>query len=499
MVNSESFRNLMPRPLLIAFIAAAFLSVFWLQVINVPYWQDDYTYLLDARKARLEARSWLYPFLPETKVSFWRPLSTETYWRFVETFLSGNVRAAHLSNVLLLVLSASAVGWFVVTLLRLLAPERDAVLPGVVAAFLYGVHASHFLPVAWIAAANDSICVVFSALALRFWLVVSAAEKKNRVFAVAMLFLCLVMALLSRDVAFVLPVLGFLLTVWLWRHQKPSVTALTAGVFCAVVSLMWLMARQHFTMTADPAYELRFTGNVIRNAICLVLFFFNTPFEALRYFFLVGPSATFALWGVACFLLQATVLVMMRHALRGRWVGRDSIALASFFIVGCAPFFFLSRNCYPYYISIGLIAYAVLAGLFVQRGGLLPAVLLLAVASSSLSTLGNYFLDAPSHIGRAKWAERQLVRMKALHDAQPGLFSGPLHVMVEDRHKFLGFGVDGLAYRIGLDPGQIMVHGPEDSSATGGDALVVPCKGDVFLRSGKDGQGADAATKRFIE
>ncbi len=168
------------RFLLLVLCAAGFLVLFWSQTLNVPYWQDDYNFLLDAREARLAHKPWYSSFFPETKVGFWRPLGFGTYWRFVETVLGGNAQAAHVTNIVLLIFSAAAVGWFVSTLLDRLYPGKDSVTAGLGVAFLYGIHSSHFLPVAWAAAANDSICVLFSALTLRFWIVVSACKQPKR-------------------------------------------------------------------------------------------------------------------------------------------------------------------------------------------------------------------------------------------------------------------------------------------------------------------------------
>jgi hypothetical protein len=52
-------------------------------------------------------------------------------------------------------------------------------------------------------------------------------------------------------------------------------------------------------------------------------------------------------------------------------------------------------------------------------------VLLLAVLSSSVATMGNFFLDPPSQIGRANWAERQLVSLEAMREVQFELSTSP--------------------------------------------------------------------------
>ncbi|MBF0560207.1 MAG: hypothetical protein HQL08_15665 [Nitrospirae bacterium] len=453
-------------------------------MINVPFWQDDYSFLLDARKARLEGQPFYAPFFPESRVLFWRPLGMQTYWRFIEGFLGGNVRSAHFVNIILLVASAAAVGWFVATLISIVAKERDRALAGLTSAFLYCIHSSHFLAAAWIAAANDSISVLFSALTLRFWLVVSTADGRRQQVAALMTILCFGLALLSRDIAFVLPAIGLLLTAWIWPQHKPSVKVWTSGVLCVAVSLLWLVARQRFTST-DPVYQLQLGINVARNALLLILFFFNTPFEALRYFFFANSSVGAAMWGIACFLLQSSLFVILIKG-AGEQLSRKRFGLLSaFFIIGCAPYFLVSINCYPYYTSLGLFSYAILAGLAARRDRLWAGVVVVAVIASSLSTIGNYFLDSQSHIGRAKWTERQLMRLSELRDAQPSLFSGLIHIVVEDQHKFLGFGVDGLSYRLGIAKNNIIVHNPDDPQARKLSVLLVPAHGDVYFRQGE--------------
>lgn len=461
--------------------AALFLILFWSQTLSVPYWQDDYGYLLDAQKARLEHKPLYESFFPEAKVMFWRPLGQETYWRFVETILGGKARAAHAANIVLLVLSAAAVGWFVSTLIGRLVPGKESMAAGLVSAFLYGIHSSHFLPAAWTAAANDSIAVLFSALALRFWIVVSASNNRKGMIAAPLVIIFFIMALLSRDIAFVLPALGLMLSFWLLPRYKLSLTAWVTGLSCIVLALIWLRFRHQFTMPPISAYEFRFGANIIRNALCLVMFFFNTPFEALRFFFFVRPSFGMALWGCLCFVLQVSSFGMLLPGVREQLGGKGSIILGAFFVIGCAPFFLLNVNCYPYYLSIGLFVYAIIAGLAVSRGRLLPAVLVLAVLSSTVSTLGNYFLDSPSHIGRAMWAERQLVRLEAMRDMQPQLFFMPLSVLVEDDHKFQGFTSAGIAYRLGLDRNAINVFQAGDQANCKQPCLLVPKQGDVYF------------------
>jgi hypothetical protein len=464
----------------VAVIAVSSIIIFWSQVLQVPFWQDDYVFLLNARTARLQNTSWFSAFLPEGKMTFWRPLGIDTYWRFVETYLNGNSQLSHVINILLVLASAAAVGWFVVTLLKFLVGNRDHKTAGVLAAFLYGIHASHFLPVAWVAVANDSISVLFSALTLRYWIIVSCEKGNRDKSAFVMLYICFVMALLSREIAFVLPFLGLLLTIWLWPQIKPSRSSVGIGISCLIISFLWLIIHERFTTPPIAEYEFKFGINILRNAFSLFLFFFNAPREALRLL-IVQSSVNAAIWGAVCFILQIAAFFMLALNACYQFKRKDILILLIFFAIGCSPYFFLAWNCYEYYVSIGLFTYAIIVGFSNYKTKVFIIALFFAVLSSSISTVGNYFLDYPSVIGRANWAEKQLIRIVAMQNRQPQYFSGTLYVQVESYHKFLGFGVDGLAYRLGIDKKNVVVIHPNDLVPSQNTVLVVPAQGDVYL------------------
>ena len=294
--------------------------------------------------------------------------------------------------------------------------------------------------------------------------------------------------------------LGLLLSLWLRPRYRPTAVTWGAGALCLAIAFGWLLLRQHFTLASDPAYELRFGVNVPRNTAALLLFAFNTPFEALRFFFFVKPSFGIALWGVLPFALQAATFGLLLRGARQQLDGKGQLVLGAFFVAGCGPAFLFSVNCYPYYTSLGLFAYAVIAGLAVLDGRWLPQILLLAVLSSAIATLGNFFLDSPSHLGRARWAERQLVRLEAMRETQPELFAPPLVVAVEDEHRYLGFRAEGIAWRLGMDLAKIEVREPHETAALQGPVLVVQKEGDVYFenagargRSPEEGRGMRAA------
>jgi hypothetical protein len=470
------------------------LAAFWCQALWVPYWQDDYVFLHVARQARLAGEPWYEVYAPQIKEVFWRPLAIQTYCRFVETVLRADRTAAHLANVLLLVAASSAVGWFAAVLVRRRLPDVDPHRAFALATLLYGLHGSNFLPAVWVAAANSSFGVLFSASALACWVVGSTSGGVRGALALAAMLPCLLAALLSREGAVVTPVLGLLATAWLWPSVRPRPRSWAAGVSAIGLVAAWLLVRERYTIDPGPdsAYRLEIGTNVARNAASLVLFFFNLPREALRMGVVRGSVGVLA-WGAACLAIQVAAFALLVRAVWGRFDRKDLLIGAAFFMVGCGPCLLLRWNCYEYYIALGLMAYAVLAVAAVPRPRLATAVLVLAFASSTLATLGNHSLEYPAVIGRAHWAEGQLARLAALRRTRPDLFEPHLCIASESDHRFQALGgTAGLAWRTGIPVEHIQFADPVHAR---GPVLVVPAEGNVYFRAPALGRSAAAAPR----
>jgi hypothetical protein len=129
------------------------------------------------------------------------------------------------------------------------------------------------------------------------------------------------------------------------------------------------------------------------------------------------------------------------------------------------------------------MAYALLV-VATTKPGVSPSVrvvTVLAVLSSSLFVAGNYRLEYPALIARARWAERQLQLLDAARRTDSRITTGRLFVRVEDVPRFQSFGAAGLAYRLGIDRRQIVGLTPNDPLPDVGPILVVPSQGDVYV------------------
>jgi hypothetical protein len=182
-------------------------------------------------------------------------------------------------------------------------------------------------------------------------------------------------------------------------------------------------------------------------------------------------------------LVQLLAFLFLCRSARNRINKKSLLILSAFLIIGCAPFYLLSWNCYAYYISISLLAYAIIAALAVDRNRIFFAALLLATVSSTISTYGNYFLAYPALIARANWAEQRLQEMVVLQNIHPELFSGRLHLMVGNEHKFQGIGIAGIAYRLHLEFHDIIVIEPGALVPDKKNVLIVPDEGTIYFKN----------------
>jgi hypothetical protein len=470
------------RRLLLAGVGSVVLVALWSPALGVAFWQDDYGFLLAARDARWQGRPWYESFWSGSPDVFWRPLSVNFYWRFIEGVCGGNPIAAHAFNIALLLLAAAAVGWLAAGLLRIRAPKTDAALGGLAAAFLYGIHGSHFLPAAWASGVQDSFLVLFSALALRGWLTACSGAGLPANLAGATGIGCFAMALLSKENAAVVPLWQLVLMVWLWpnRHAWRRPLGWTLS-FLALLAAWWIVHHAH-TLPPQGPYAIKLGVNVPRNAVNLGLFLLNVPREAVR-FLVVDRSAAAGAWGVACATLQIVGCGLWLWSGRRQLARQDVAALAVMALVGLGPCLLPAWNCYEYYTSMALVACAVLMGLSVRRTKAVGAALLLLIASSVLSTQGNYRLGYPALVARAQWGRRQLEIIGQRRAADPAAFRSPLGVSVQDEHKFASFGAAGLAYTLGMHGEDVVVLGADQAGHGRAPMLVVPSSGDVYFSS----------------
>lgn len=465
-------------------LVAAVIVAFWIHAVQAPFWQDDFHFLRIARDAREAGEPWLSVFWPADKSIFWRPLSEGLYWRLVEDTLNASPAAAHAVNLAFLAGAALAVAWLVASYAPMVDSRVDPAKAFVVSGILYGLHAAHWIPAVWATAVHTSMVVLFSALALRFWVI--ALREAPRVLnpGLAAIPLLLLLALFSKENGILVLPLGALMTALIWRRHRPTPVVWAVCAFSVLLALVWLRVRQELVVPPSGAYEMGLGGNSLRNLASMGLFFFNVPRESMR-FMLEQQSATSAVWALACLALQATAVWVVMSSISAGARLKAAAAAIAFFILAGAPHLLFSWNSYAYYITLGLIAWPALAALADLSAGRLGFVFGVALLSAGLSVAGNYALDYPALLARAEWANRQLAHIRQqFPPVAAAARANGVEVIAENRHQFLGMDLAGLAWALDLPIEKLRLVDPDTPCAGTAVRLVVPGRGDAWFEEG---------------
>ena len=430
--------------------AAALLSlsalVMWWPALGTPFWGDDYVFLHAARATNVGGAPWWSDFWPTSPPRFWRPLSQEGYWRWVDVGLDGSAFGAHVVSLCLHVAATLALALFAFRLAsacRWPFPGRVAALSGAI----YGALTLHLLPVHWAAAANNAMLTLFTMLLLASWVSARDAVGIVRILLLASLPIWLSLALLSKESAALTPAL-MLLVLWFVAARRPDRAEFAGWCACVAVVLAWLVLRARFTADTDAAYDLQLGGNVLRNALSLVAWMSNVPREAMRMT-LTGDRLLGLAW------VAATALPMVAVWLTGWLKGRKLLSLRQWACVGAfvvtayTPYFLFVWNSYEYYAAISIVMPVVALGRSLADSRAVLAAVLLVGMSSWVAVEGSRRIDHPGLIGRAHEAESILSALE-----REKVFA-PIHVLATDAQRFYAVGRMGLAWRLGLPPEQI--------------------------------------------
>jgi len=420
--------------------------VLWLPAIYTPYWGDDYGFLLNA--SNLESRDegfwsrWVQP-----PASFWRPLSQESYWYWVVNILNSSSVLAHLTNVGLLLFS----GLTICILGKVTADSMAWSKPwlvGALSGLLYVILSLHFLPVHWVSAANSSILMIWTASALAIWIVAPIFSSGARLVLLMFLPVLQALALLSKESGVMVPLLMLCVAGFTgWRRYGRAETL--SFVACLFVIGVWLALRSRFVAGTASEYEWALGPNLIRNTISLASWLLNVPREALRMALEVN-FAVGALWIGATAIPVAIALAFAWRSLKDQLEVHHVIALFAFIVLAYSPYFPLAWNSYGYYAAMAVsFPVVVLSQGIAASPQRLWAISLICV-SSLVGVLGSRAIEQPGIIARAKWAENTLIELQAQNLATP------LAVHIADEQQFFAIGPAGLAWRLGLDPNQIL-------------------------------------------
>lgn len=458
-----------------AFVLPLIVSlVLWLPAINIPFWQDDYFYIFNAKAEAMAGEPFwtsLWPGHPPNSWN-WRPLSQEFYWRLVVSALDSNSKLAHLFNVALLYVASMSLGVFSYIYSKS-AKWAEPCGIAILSAGLYSIANFNFMTVYWVSAANGSLLSALFFFALTMFLIFVQLESPwKKVVAGVLLLSVSIVALLVKESAVLIPALCFIVWISLGKPWK-SIRSCIALLFLFVAAvIVWWKLRTGFVLPTPPEYGLQFSINVIRNFAAQVAWMLNVPRESIRLLTL-GQVGLGLLW-VAVTAVPVVIAMYYVRASSSCVFGARKIYLAiCFAIVAYSPYYFLGWNSYEYYVSISIALLFVLfsRSIVATRHPLLP--ISLVIISSAFAIFGNLLADYPAFIARAKWAERTLSGLEMAS------VKTPLVVNATDEHRFSAIRLEGLALRLKIPADQIMFAA--DCGTHARQMLVIDETGGVSL------------------
>lgn len=434
-----------------------FALALWLPSLFIPFWGDDYYFLTQAREARLNGDSWWLPFFSQSATGFWRPLSMDTGWRFVEQVLGGNVLYAHLYSWVLCLLSAGAVALFAYQFARAMEWRRAKSI-GLLTATMHAVHVASYLPLHWVAAMNSPTLVFFLCVTLSVWIALPRLTGRWRWLSLMSLPLLQLLALFSKEAAILIPALVVALAIILRDKQSYSRTDKLVWILCALICLVWLYFYKQFTPQRDSAYGITLGENLVVNSLSFMAWIFNIPREALRLIVTDQPLKG-VIWALVCFIPMAILYAMSYMQLARELNWRQWLALAAFVVLAYGPYFVLAEQAYEYYAAVAIIIPLLLVARALTTTNRLMIGLLLMGIASAAAVQGTRSAEYPAVISRAFWAENQL---QWLGQQRIEL---PLVVGVANPHQFAAIGVLGLSWRLNIPREQILLahECPENS------------------------------------
>jgi hypothetical protein len=379
------------------------VAVFW-PCLRYGFAMDDFA-LIEAGRAPLAVGIPAH-FAPQPGVHY-RPLGQYGYFWLTDRLLPYAPLPFHLANLALHLLTVLLVWW----LARRFVAD---VLAVALATLFFAIHSGYFLVISWVALAGEITPALCCLAALACWLTYCEPGARRRPLWWALTCLCVVLALLAKQVAVALPPALLLYQVLFqpaagWPRRGPLRVAPAALLLQAPLALYaWFVLRVSGSQASGP-YHLVFGLDAIRTGLTYLLWVGDLPRLADDYPSLVLAGAALgvvALLAYACWQRERVILFGL-----------------GWFALFLAPVVFLPEHMFHYYLYLpGTGVVLVLARLaeLVLRGLRRNTRQVLALTCAALLVLCNvvgvvYELGHNPTMVQEAQGQRALATLRADH------------------------------------------------------------------------------------
>ncbi|OGG19157.1 hypothetical protein A2721_01935 [Candidatus Gottesmanbacteria bacterium RIFCSPHIGHO2_01_FULL_47_48] len=343
------------KPKIVAFFTSLtlLLIVQYRNALVSPFFQDDFELLSSASPEY---------FLKTVPDFHYHPISNQIFYFASYSLFAHNPFGYHLIHFVITILSPFLLYQISKILLR---SQRKALL----ATFFYGLNISLFALYYWIAVSYFVFGSLFFFLTIFLYL-----KSKNSFWPT----LSFVLALLSNELALVVPGVLFLISFYLRKWSKTLLAIIFTDLIFIFLKFFWI------GFPVENAYKIELSTQVFATLRWYLLRAFNLP-EGVLNFTNTHIFLVFIVF-VAIILLSLHLYV---RSTKQNW--RLFILGPTWFLIGALPFFFLPGHMSAYYIAFSLPGMVIIfAEILSPRKLILLLAMLLYLAAS---TTGLDFLS----------------------------------------------------------------------------------------------------------
>ncbi len=356
-------------------------------------WDDDQLVFLNQRLQSPTLAS-LGKFWSETNtcnLGLFSPLSYSLWWCIARVWGLGEP-AFHVSNLILHGISVLLVFLLLERLLKL-SGTTSAILPASAGAMLFGVHPIQVEAVAWVSGMNNLLAGTFALLSLLLLSVsVATPARRPQWWGYALATACLMLGLLAKPTAMVIPLLGWVLLVLVLR--KPARWATTWMLPWAAISIPFIVLGSAAQPLVDVPYPWWMRFLVAADTYAFYWLKILVPYPLVpdygrNHIVVANQWLTQPLW-LATPLLLGLAVVWWRRG----WLWPVAVAgllgLAIAPVSGIRPFFFqIHSTVADRYAYLAMLAPALSVAALLASQGRRPIYLFTGAALLALALLAN--------------------------------------------------------------------------------------------------------------
>ncbi len=339
---------------IIVILLATVLISAWLYRLSFSsyFFQDDWFSFRISEVKNLN--HFLSFFIPRKDVIYYRPLGMQ-----IPYFILNNLFGLNPLPFRIAVLTTHAVNIFLVFILIFLLVKKEET--ALLAAFLYGTSAVHFLIFYWFAIYAFILGPTFFFLSFILYIYFLQNKKKMYYFLSFIVFLC---GLAANEIVAILPIILFFYEIFL--RKKFVIKRLTPYLFFVLIILVIRFV--FFTPPSFGVYRFSIGRHIFSNLKTYLLWSFNWSeklTEQMTSLFIFNDKITSLFYDYALIILfTSTIIFLLFYLLPFIFILKSRkiksflgvILLGnSWFIAGLLPILFFSDHKFSYYLPISLV------------------------------------------------------------------------------------------------------------------------------------------------